>query len=260
MRESEVWWLVFVGAFVVTALAETFWPWRALATSTPRRWVTNSFLLAASSIVLGGAYQLTGIAIAAQTWSAQQGLLPRIGVPNYVSLIAGILALDLTQYIGHRIMHGAGLWRVHSVHHSETDLDLTTGFRFHPLESIVTRGLQIVVIALLGPPPLAVLAAALGMVAQNFVTHANLNFSPRVDRAFQWLIVTPAMHRVHHLQSISDQNSNFGTIFSLWDRLLGTYHRPAPANAQGSACGLADEPAGSTLSAAALLKLPFRSK
>jgi sterol desaturase/sphingolipid hydroxylase (fatty acid hydroxylase superfamily) len=257
MRSDSVWWYVFVLAFVATALVETFLPFRSLASSTARRWISNSILLAVSSAAVLCAYQLSGVALAFTIRAASYGALNRVPIRYGVQFAVGFVALDLTAYVSHRLFHAVTpMWRVHQVHHSETDLDLTTGLRFHPIEALFTQGLLLTTIALLGPPPGAVAFSALAVIVQDFFTHANLRISEITDRALRLLIVTPAMHRVHHSEAIPEQNANFGTVFSIWDRLFRTYL--AGHASEQTRCGLVELARGSELNATRLLFLPFR--
>ena len=259
MRGSSAWWYVFVIAFVAAGLAETFLPERALPSSTPRRWASNSILLAVSTLLVFLAYELSGIALACTVAAASRGLLNVVNLPYYVRFAIGFAALDLTAYASHRAFHAvAPLWRVHRVHHSETDLDLTTGLRFHPVEAVLVQGLWLAVIAVLGVPAGAVALGGLAVVVQDFFTHANLRLPQGVDRWLRFVIITPAMHRVHHYEGVPEQNTNFGTIFSLWDRVFGTYNAGFPAGADTARCGLAEIAHGSELSGVDLLILPFR--
>ncbi len=151
------------------------------------------------------------------------------------------------------------MWRVHEVHHSETDLDLTTGFRFHPLEALFSQGLSLATIALLGTPPGAVGFAALAFIVQDFFTHANLWVPETADRILRLLIITPAMHRVHHSEVLFDKKRKFWHgQFSVWDRLFGTYLAGRPAASAQSRYGLAEMGKGSEVNAPKLLSLPFR--
>jgi sterol desaturase/sphingolipid hydroxylase (fatty acid hydroxylase superfamily) len=255
----ETWWYVFAISFVVVALAESFLPARSLPSSTTRRWISNYTLVAVSGAVLLCVYQLTGIALACTLKARSSGLLNRVALPYAVRFVIGFLVLDLTAYISHRFFHAIGpLWRIHSVHHSETDLDLTTGLRFHPLEALLVQGLSLVVIAVLGLPPAAVAVVALVVVVQDFFTHANVRMAPSADRWLRWIIVTPGMHRLHHSEQIAEQNTNFATIFSLWDRVFGTYSPGISSRAPSY--GLSEIADGSELNAAGLLLLPFRQR
>ncbi|HKN60821.1 MAG TPA: sterol desaturase family protein [Candidatus Acidoferrales bacterium] len=259
LSSGKAWWLVFGAAFVVAALGETFWPFRDLPSSTPRRWTSNSILLAATSLVVVCVYQLSGIALACTVRLSRYAFLNRVHVSHGLRFAIGFAAVDLTAYFGHRLFHAIPpLWRIHQVHHTETDLDLTTGFRFHPIEGLVTQGLELLMIGLLGPPPSAVAGAGLVIVVQDFFTHANLRVPPTVDRFLRWLFITPAVHRVHHSELVPEQNGNFGTIFSLWDRFFGTYLAEPSMGAAQVRCGLKEWAKGSALSPAGLLILPFK--
>ncbi len=234
-----LWWYVLVLAFAATALAETFLPFRALTSSTPRRWLNNAILLAVSNVTLIGIYRFSGVALAISIRGESHGLLNRMSMPYWVKFGIGFAALDLVAYFSHRLLHAIALmWRMHRVHHSENDLDLTTGFRFHPLETFFTEGLALVSLALVGMPPAAVGFAALAVIVQDFFTHGNVRIPEGADRILRWLIITPSMHRLHHSDEIAEQNANYGTIFSLWDRFFGTYRAGHPS--ASAHYGLAD--------------------
>jgi sterol desaturase/sphingolipid hydroxylase (fatty acid hydroxylase superfamily) len=259
MMTNNVWWMIFGAAFVVTAVVETFHPFRRLSSSTLKRWTNNSILFALSSAVLLCVYQLSGIVLASEVQASRHGALNRVSLPYTFRFAIGFLAVDLTAYLGHRLFHAFGfLWRIHQVHHTETDLDLTTGFRFHPLEGLITQGYALIVIALLGPPPVAVLCASLAIVLQDFFEHANVRFPRAMDSVLRSVIITAPMHRVHHSEVFTEQNTNFGTIFSIWDRIFGTYFPPQSSDAEVSRCGLPEVKEGSNLSIFGLLILPFR--
>ncbi len=253
------WWYVFAVSFVAIALAESFLPAYSLSSSTSRRWTSNSILLAISSVLVVCAYQLTGIAVASTAAASSRGLVNHVAIPYWVRFVIGFAVVDLTAYISHRTFHAtAPLWRVHRVHHSETDLDLTTGLRFHPVEALFVQGLLLAVIAVLGLPPAAVALAGLTIIIQNFLTHANLRVPDFAERWLGLLIITPGMHRLHHSENVPEQNTNFGTIFSIWDRLFGTYNGELGAEAEQVRYGLAEIGNGSKLHAGGLLLLPFR--
>jgi sterol desaturase/sphingolipid hydroxylase (fatty acid hydroxylase superfamily) len=207
--------------------------------------------------VVIGASQLSAIALAFTIRTTFHGVLDRAAIPYSMQFVAGFAALDLAGYVSHRLFHAfAPLWRVHQIHHSETDLDLTTSFRFHPVESLLSQGLSLATIALLGTPPGAVIIHSLAVILLDFFAHGNIRIPESADRIFRWLIITPAMHRVHHSEDVPEQNTNFGTVFSLWDRLFGTYH-PGHTTAQAR-YGLVELANGSELNAARLLFLPFQ--
>ncbi len=257
MHWDKLWWWVFVLAFAVTALGETFLPLGSFSTSTARRWMNNSLLLAVSVLVARCAFLFTGIALAFTLRGASHGVLNRTALTYSVRFLVGFAALDLTAYFSHRLFHAvAPLWRVHQVHHSETDLDLTTGFRFHPVEAFCSQSLALATIAVLGVSPGAVAFSGLVIVVQDFFTHANLRIPETADRLLRLLIITPPMHRIHHSEVVPEQNANFGTVFSLWDRLFGTY--AVPSSPGQVRCGLVELARGSEMHLGRLLWLPFQ--
>jgi sterol desaturase/sphingolipid hydroxylase (fatty acid hydroxylase superfamily) len=144
-----------------------------------------------------------------------------------------VVALDAALYGQHRVMHTfEPLWRLHRVHHTDPEFDVTTALRFHPLELPVTLALMCAAVLVAGPSVLAVALFSVIKVAMSLIEHANFSLPRRLDRALRRLLVTPDVHRVHHSVHYDEGNSNFGTIFSLWDRLCGSYcDRPRAAGA-----------------------------
>jgi len=255
MHSGNIWWYVFGLGFLTVALLETLAPLRSLPSSTARRWLSNLFLYVFTAATLTAALQIGTIAVAFM--AMPRGLIGRVGLPYGAEFLLGFLSLDLATYGSHRLFHRySWLWRMHQVHHAETDLDLTTGFRFHPVEALLSQSAVLLVTALLGPPPAAVALMQLVIIVQNYLQHANLRFPEALDRVMRLVIVTPSMHRVHHSETVAMQNQNFGTVLSVWDRAFGSYG--AASCSADARCGLEELPNGSELNAIQLLLLPFR--
>ena len=119
-------------------------------------------------------------------------------------------------------------WRVHRMHHADLDFDVTTGVRFHPIEILLSLGIKLGLVAVLGPPAVAVLIFEVALSGTSMFNHSNLRIPDRIDAALRNLLVTPDMHRVHHSIAVGETNTNFGFNLSWWDRILGTYC-PQPA-------------------------------
>jgi len=152
------------------------------------------------------------------------GLLNQIGIPDWLKILSGVILLDLVVYTQHVVFHSIPvLWRLHMVHHSDLDFDLTTGLRFHPLEIVVSMCLKLLAVAALGPPWLAVIIFEVALNSTSMFSHSNIRIPQTADRLLRLLVITPDMHRVHHSVIIRETNSNFGFNLSLWDRLFGTY-------------------------------------
>lgn len=170
----------------------------------------------------------TGLIAASIRW----GDLHRVGLLHHLSLapgterVIGFVAFDLWMYLWHRANHRLPLlWRFHRMHHTDSELDTSSGYRFHLGEMLLSSLLRLAVIPLLGIP-LAHLAFY-ELILQPVVLfhHSNIVFPERFDRWMRALIVSPNMHRVHHSDIPAETNSNYASIFSGWDRLLNTYRR-----------------------------------
>jgi sterol desaturase/sphingolipid hydroxylase (fatty acid hydroxylase superfamily) len=256
MNDSALRFGAFAGMLVVMALAEVVAPRRALAQSRARRWTVNLALVAISSGVIRvvAPIGLTGVAVAVQAFG--WGLLPAMELASTPAAVIAFLALDLLIYLQHRVFHAVPLfWRLHQVHHTDQDMDATTGVRFHPLEMLLSFGLKALAVAALGAPVGAVLAFEVWLNATSLFNHANWRMPLLVDAVLRWVVVTPDMHRVHHSVRRAEQDANFGFNLPWWDRLCGTY-RPAPVDGHlGMRVGLAHGPESRAL--AGLLQLPF---
>ncbi len=173
---------------------------------------------------------------------------------SFFNCIYTFLFLDLTSYVGHRFFHKVPhLWRLHEPHHSEIHLEASTAFRFHVLETLISAGLRLSLISLLGFPFSAVLLFEILFQGCNLFQHANIKLPATVERYVQWIFVTPSMHRKHHDVEERLQNSNFATVFSFWDRLGGTYKE----NTSDMTTRFGIERVRSELSLKRIITLPF---
>lgn len=146
-------------------------------------------------------------------------------MPIWLYVITGILLIDfIGAYLPHLIEHKVKpLWMVHLVHHSDHKVDTTTANRHHPLESIIRYVFTLLGIFIVGTPiALVLLYQSLSVVATQF-NHANIKLPKKVDNLLSYVIVSPDMHKVHHHYRLPYTDSNYGNIFSVWDRLFGTY-------------------------------------
>lgn len=167
-----------------------------------------------------------GLSFAAESASSRAGLLPLAALPVWLQVIAGIAALDGFAYVAHVLLHKTPLaWRFHRLHHSDDQVDVTTAFRQHPVESVWRVAWQLPPILLFGLP-LWIVVIYLTISALNAqLEHANVRVPRSIDRIARLLVVTPSMHKVHHSSWHPETDSNYANIFSVWDRLFGTYTR-----------------------------------
>jgi sterol desaturase/sphingolipid hydroxylase (fatty acid hydroxylase superfamily) len=184
------------------------------------------------------------------------GILNRAFLPYSVRFVMSILLLDLIRYFRHYLYHSTALgWRIHQVHHSDPDFDVTTALRFHPFEDLFTGVTDIAVVALLAPPPLAVACGEAIAVVSNLLIHANARLPRPLEALCSSFLVTPDLHRVHHSAEIAHQQSNFGVICSLWDRLFRTRLSASPTS-----FGIDHHPDPYVIHLPALLASPFRPR
>lgn len=232
---------VFLGLLAAFALWETAAPARRSEVPRLVRWTNNLALVAVDALVLR--LFLPVLALGAAFWAGSRGigLLPLLGITAPVAFVLTLLVLDLTLWVQHIVFHKVpALWRLHRMHHADPHVDATTGLRFHPAEVLLSMALKIAVVVALGAPPLAVLAFELLLNAASIFNHANIGLSPRAERIVGRLLVTPAMHRVHHSQLREETDSNYGFSVPWWDHLFGTYkgrvaHAPPGIGAFASA-------------------------
>jgi sterol desaturase/sphingolipid hydroxylase (fatty acid hydroxylase superfamily) len=187
--------------------------------------------------------------------SHRVGLLFVLQLPAWANAVAGIAALDLLAYIAHVLLHKTSFaWRFHRVHHSDRAVDVTTAFRQHPGETLWRVIWQLPAIVLFGLPLWIVLGYVTLSAANAQLEHANIRVSERCDRLLRLLFVTPNMHKVHHSRRQSETDSNYANIFSVWDRLFGTYTSRIDLGALRYGLDDAD---GECATFAGLLRMPF---
>ncbi|PYN03050.1 MAG: hypothetical protein DME02_24290, partial [Candidatus Rokuibacteriota bacterium] len=177
---------------------------------------------------------------------------------SWLAIPVGVLVLDLAVYGQHRLLHAVPmLWSVHRVHHSDLDLDYTTAFRFHPIEACVTNVTALACIGFFGVPALAVLVHQTLAVSLTVLEHTNARVPAVIESWAGRVFVTPSMHRIHHSAAARNTDSNFATIFSFWDRWLGTYSPPAPGERDDLEIGLREFRQTKYLTLPWTLALPF---
>jgi len=153
------------------------------------------------------------------------GLFYYVDIPYLAKLFIGVALYDFTSYWVHRLTHKVPvLWRLHRVHHSDTSMDSSTFFRFHPIETLLVFGVgDIISSGVFGTDLSALALYYLFLNLFLFLEHSNLKFPDWLDSTLGWIFVTPNLHKVHHEQNQFYTDSNFADIFILWDRIFGTY-------------------------------------
>jgi len=151
------------------------------------------------------------------------GLLQWIGLGGLAATLFGIVLLDLSEWLAHYLLHRLPLlWRMHKVHHSDLTMDISTGYRFHPLETILRFLIGVGFVLIFGLPESSVVIYGITVLAFNTWEHANVDMPPAL-RPLQTVIITPELHRVHHSRHPDHIHSNFGVLLAIWDRVFGTF-------------------------------------
>lgn len=220
------------------------------------RWAGNFGLLFVNHAV---PYLVVPLGMAFSAWWADAlglGLLPALGTPIGLTMLVGLLALDLQGWALHWALHRfAWLWRVHQVHHSDLRFDAALAFRFHPGEAALVALASSLVVVTLGLPVEVVLASSLLGALHNVFVHANASLGGGLERAVRTVFVTPDLHRVHHSADLADAMHNYGIVFSWWDRLFRTWRTPAGSGPRTFGIEAERDPA--RLSLPRLLLMPF---
>lgn len=247
-----------VAAMALVALVEIAAPLRARSHANNLHIAPNlilTFITFATNLVMN-------IAVILGLASAQAsgfGLLNQIQLPPLWHVVVVVLVLDFSFYVAHVSMHTFGaFWRFHAVHHSDPAVDVTTTIRQHPGEGLIRYGCLAIFAIPLGASLPAFAIYRLWSVLNGLLEHANVGAPQWLDTALSWLTTWPNMHKVHHSRDPRFTDTNYGNLFSIWDRVFGTF-TPSRfgVNVEYGLHG-ADNPEQQTT--AALLAAPFQQQ
>ena len=215
---------VFILLLAFLALLENISPRRKPRYSKGSRWISNFGISILNSTTVALILPIVGAGAALLADERNWGLFNRLDTPALFSIPLYIIAFDLTIYVQHRLFHKfKPLWRLHRMHHTDLDYDVSTGVRFHPLSIFISAGIKLGLILALGPPAIAVIVSEIVLNATSMFNHSNIKLPHRLDAALRYLIVTPDMHRIHHSVIAQEHNRNFGFNFPWWDKIFNTY-------------------------------------
>lgn len=248
----------FFGILALVVLWEFLAPRRINTYSRWTRWPSNFAIVILNTIIVRLLFPTAAVGFAIVAAENNWGLLNIFDFPVYLSILLAVMALDFVIYLQHVMFHAVPiLWRLHRMHHSDLDYDVTTGARFHPLEIILSMLLKLAAIALIGAPAVAVLIFEVLLNGVAMFNHGNIQLPKAFDRILRWLVVTPDMHRVHHSIEVREANSNFGFNLPWWDRLFGTYRAQPKAGHRAMIIGINQFRDTKYLNLYNLLILPF---
>lgn len=253
----------FVGIFIVMALLELLLPRRTLNQSKGQRWFTNLAIAGIDSLIvrLMALFVVPLAAVATALWAQTKGygVFNATDWPAWLEITLAIILLDLAIYAQHVVSHlFPPLWRLHKVHHTDLDFDVTTAVRFHPIEIALSMLWKMVVVLALGADPLAVVLFEVILNGCATFNHSNVSLPQPLDRIIRTLVVTPDMHRVHHSIYRREHDSNYGFNLSVWDRMFRTYTDQPEDGHKGMTIGLSEYQSEKPTGLVWSLALPFR--
>ncbi|MDA9128946.1 sterol desaturase family protein [Candidatus Gracilibacteria bacterium] len=218
--------IVFISGVVLFATLEYFFVFRKYQDKKTLRWGENFGLTLINTLIIRLLFIITPISAALYASENSIGIFHMFGVHEIVGGIIAFIVLDMVVYGEHVLFHKIPfLWRIHKVHHSDLDLDFSSGLRFHFLESILSVITKILVVVFLGAPIIAVVVFEIVLNFSAMFNHSNFILPKKIDTFVSKLIVTPKFHEVHHSQKLSESLSNYGFFLSIWDYLFGTYEK-----------------------------------
>jgi sterol desaturase/sphingolipid hydroxylase (fatty acid hydroxylase superfamily) len=244
---------------VLLLIGQHLWPRRGDLQAPRRRW-RNLGLAALGTLLVVVVMPLSAVEWAQVVRSRGLGMLPATHWPMLAQAIIAVILLDMAIYWQHRLSHRLPwLWRLHQVHHSDLQVDVTLGVRFHPGEILLSMLYKFAVIVLLGATPLAVAVYEILLASFALLTHADIALPVRWDRRLRLLLVTPDWHRVHHSVHRAETDSNYGNLLTLWDHVFASQVAQPRDGHLGMRIGLNQfrEPAQQTLPQ--LLRMPLGS-
>jgi len=246
---------LLLGVMALLAVFETMLPfsrkdWR-------RRHIVPNVVLTAATLSMTFVFNAGAVLVPLWLNASHFGALADVPLSRPSAILFGVIALDASTYVAHRLMHVfPALWRAHRVHHSDPLVDVTTALRFHPIETAWRFTFVVVPAWLLGLPVAAVAAYRILSVFMAAFEHMNVKLWQPLDTTLSLVVGTPNMHKLHHSRIPRETNTNYGNILSLFDRLCCTF--TPSKRAEFVDCGLDGYDDHETQRLSGLLRLPFR--
>jgi sterol desaturase/sphingolipid hydroxylase (fatty acid hydroxylase superfamily) len=215
--------VIVIGVFVLLFTVEKFFPLRESKAGVLARLIVNGSLSALAFLV--AMLVVRPSSLTTLKWASAQpfGLMHWLRLPQWAEFGLAFLLLDLSFYYWHIMNHKIPwLWRFHNVHHIDPDLDVSTGFRFHFGEVLLSTLFRVVQVSLIGMSLMTFAIYELVFQTETLFHHSNWRLPIRFERLLNKIVVTPRMHGIHHSQVRGETNSNFSVVFSWWDRLHRT--------------------------------------
>jgi sterol desaturase/sphingolipid hydroxylase (fatty acid hydroxylase superfamily) len=248
---------IFGGLMILFLLWEQSFPRRDQGNLVKNRICNLSLSLINTLVAL---FIPINLAVLAQT-AEHQGLLYRLNLPSPLHLLLSLLILDMIIYFQHLMFHSVPLlWQLHKVHHADRTLNVTSAVRFHPMEIILSVGIKVSAVLLLGVPAAGVLLFEILLNGCSLFNHSCIQIPVSLDRILRSFLVTPDMHRIHHSVRLRETNRNFGFCLTWWDYIFGTYRNDPVQDQRSFLLGLSSYNKGEERSLLTSLLMPFDGK
>lgn len=214
---------IFLGLFIVLGGLQWMIPGEPFKKGRIRVMVSNGLVVLVNNAVLL-LMPLIPLTTAQLARSKGYGFMPLFQLPMWLDIVLCLLILDLIIYWQHRLFHQfSPLWRLHRMHHMEPLLDVTSGFRFHPLEIVISNFIKVAAILMVGVSPVAVLIFEVWLSSLAMFNHANIDLPKPLESLLTYVVFTPLKHNVHHSLKLAELSSNYGFSVPWWDMIFGTY-------------------------------------
>jgi sterol desaturase/sphingolipid hydroxylase (fatty acid hydroxylase superfamily) len=251
--------VAFLVVFVVMAAAEILWPRRKQLLGRSGRWPHNIGIAFLNAMLVRYCLPITLAGFAVIVSKNHWGILSLTDFSLFSKILVSLIILDLVIYAQHVAFHHIPvLWRLHRVHHADTEIDVTTALRFHPIEIMISMAIKFAAVGAIGAPAESVLLFEIILNACAMFNHSNIRLPSGMDNILRRILVTPDMHRVHHSAITHETNSNYGFNISLWDRLFGTYRAQPKYGHEDMTIGLLEYREPDEAKINKLLTQPFR--
>ncbi len=223
----ELWWfkpVMFGGVLGVLIVLEHVWPMFDQKGKHYRHDASNLALGILNAVLVAACFSAVLVGLIEWAEDAEFGLLRWLNIGGWWTVVASLLLLDLWMYAWHVMNHKwRFLWRFHAVHHADRDMDASSAVRFHTVEIVLSTLARMLVVPLLGVPLEGLLLYEVALQPVILLHHSNVALWGWLDRVLRLVLPTPRVHWVHHSQIQKETDSNYGAMFSFWDRTFGTF-------------------------------------
>lgn len=249
--------IIFVSLLILFLLLQLVIPSRKPYQGRWLHMLSNIGLVGINNIMLAF---LPIVPIIVSEYSMEQnfGLFQLITLPFWMLMIIQVLLLDMVIYFQHRIFHKVDiLWKLHSVHHIDPMLDVTSGLRFHPLEILISNFIKAFFVLIFGINPLSLIVFEISLNGLAMFNHSNIRLSKNVENIVSKILITPSLHTIHHSKIFKETNSNYGFSIILWDLIFKSFTKHGKYSMENIRIGVVGMPEISKTGFPYYLTYPF---